>query len=223
VGQNIFPRAGERLNLADNPSREAIGSPLVNEFGDVVGIVGGSLAPGADLMGSYMLTAAPDAAGQYTSIRDGLAVPIQLIPEAVSEEPQTTLEELTRQGQMVPLVNLENKVVIAGLALKLDRRQGGFPSPSDSRQQFSHQDQRIWAYVNWNENTAFKGTVSMAVYDADNRAIRVSSPQKLALHSGALSISTWEIPITSIPSGVYRVDVSQGDEIVWRKFFRLSD
>jgi S1-C subfamily serine protease len=222
VGQNTFPRAGERLNIAESPSRGAIGSPLVNEFGDVVGMVGGSLAPGTDLMGSYMLTASPEGLGQ-SYVRDGLAVPIQLIPEAASEEPPTTLEELARSGQMVPLLNPENRVVIGGLAAKMERGQGGLPAPSDSRQQFSHRDQKIWAYVTWNENIPFKGTVSMAVYNADNHAVGASNPQKLSLHSGALSASTWEIPVASYPSGIYRVDVSQGDEIVWRRFFRLSD
>jgi hypothetical protein len=63
----------------------------------------------------------------------------------------------------------------------------------------------------------------MAVYDADNHALGHSNPQKLNLHSGSLSLSTWEIPLTALPSGVYRVDVMQGEDIVWRKFFRLSN
>ena len=63
----------------------------------------------------------------------------------------------------------------------------------------------------------------MAVYDVENRALGQASPLKLSLRPGALSLTTWEIPLTSMPSGIYRVDVSLGDEIVWRKFFRLAD
>jgi S1-C subfamily serine protease len=223
VGQNTFPRAGERLNIVESPTRRTIGSPLVNEYGDVVGVVGGSLAPGADLLASYMLTTSADSAAGATAIRDGLAVPIDLIPEAPNDAQPASLEELTRRGQMVPPVSVENKIVVAGLALSLQKGQGGLPAPSNSRQQFTHQDQKIWAYVNWNENIPFKGTVSMGVYDVDNHALGVASPQKLTLHSGAISYTTWEIPIAMLPSGVYRVDVSQGDEIVWRRFFRLAD
>jgi hypothetical protein len=97
------------------------------------------------------------------------------------------------------------------------------PTPTNSGQQFSRKDQKVWVYVNWNENLPFKGTAAMAVYDADNRALGQSSPLKVSLRSGSLSASTWEIPLSSLPVGIYRVDVSLGDEIVWRKFFRMTD
>jgi hypothetical protein len=139
-----------------------------------------------------------------------------------AQNPATSLEELTRKGQMVPLVSSEEQVVFAGLSLKLEKGKG-VPTPTDSRQQFSHQDQKIWVFVNWNENLPFKGMATMAVHDVENRALGQASPLKLSLRPGALSLTTWEIPLTSMPSGIYRVDVSLGDEIVWRKFFRLAD
>lgn len=95
--------------------------------------------------------------------------------------------------------------------------------PTNPSQQFSHKDQKIWVYVNWNENMPFKGTATMAVYDADNRAIAQSNPLKVSLRSGSISSSTWEIPLAPLRSGIFRVDVSLGDEIVWRRFFRLTD
>jgi S1-C subfamily serine protease len=222
VGQNTFPRAGERLNIAESPSRGSIGSPLTNEFGDVVGMVGGSLAPGTDLLGSYLLASASNSLGANSYVRDGLAVPINLVPAVASQDPPTSLEELTRKGQMVPLLNSEQKVIFGELALTLEKGRG-MPAPTNSGQQFSHRDQKIWVYINWNENLPFKGTAAMAVYDADNRALGQSNPLKVTLRSGSLSSSTWEIPLMSLSPGIYRVDVSLGDEIVWRKFFRMTD
>jgi hypothetical protein len=210
------------MNIAESPNRGAIGSPLTNEFGDVVGMVGGSLAPGTDMLGSYLLASAPNGMGSASYIRDGLAVPINLIPVGTSQEAPTTLEELTRKGQMVPLVNSEHKVVVAELALTLEKANGR-SMPTNPSQQFSHKDQKIWVYVNWNENMPFKGTATMAVYDADNRAIAQSNPLKVSLRSGSISSSTWEIPLAPLRSGIFRVDVSLGDEIVWRRFFRLTD
>ncbi len=223
VGQNTYPRAGPRVNLAGVPSRATIGSPLVNEFGDVVGMVGGALAPGADSVGSSMLPPPTDNPTQPYFARDGLAVPIDLIPATLPDEQPTTLEDLAQRGQMVPLVDSDHQIIFAGLALTLEKGQGGLPSPSNSRQVFSHRDQKIWVYVSWNENLKFKGTATMGVYDVDNHPLGVSNPQKLNLRSGALSMSTWEIPLGTLPVGVYRVDVSQGDDIVWRRFFRVTD
>ncbi len=222
VGQNAFPRAGQRLNIAENPNRASIGSPLTNEFGDVIGMVGGALAPGTDLLGSYMLASLPSSMGSMSVIQDGLAVPIDLVPTAPSQSPPTTLEELTRTGQMVPVVESEQKVIIGELALTLDKSYGR-PTPTNSGQQFSHKDQKIWVFVNWNENIPFKGTAAMSIYDVDNHVLGHSNPLKITLRSGALNSSSWEIPLTPLPTGIYRVDVSLGDEIVWRRFFRLAD
>lgn len=223
VGQNAYPRAGERLNIADSPSRGAIGSPLVNEFGEAVGMVGGSLAPGTDLLASYMLNAGPASTGA-NYVRDGLAVPINLIPATAGPEPPTSLEELTLKGQMVPLLHSEDKVVFASLVLTLEKgKEGGLPNVSGSRQQFSHRDQKIFVYVNWNENKPYKGTATMSVYDADNRPLGQSKPLKVNLHSGSLSLSSWDIPLATLPVGIYRVDVALGDDVVWRRFFRLTD
>jgi S1-C subfamily serine protease len=47
VGKQNLGVAGERLNIADNPNRRAAGSPLLNEYGEVIGLIGGNLIPGA--------------------------------------------------------------------------------------------------------------------------------------------------------------------------------
>ncbi len=73
-----------------------------------------------------------------------------------SQDPSTSLDELARKGQMVPMVGSEQKVVFAELALTLEKGQG-VPMPANSGQQFSHKDQRVWACVSWNENLPFKG------------------------------------------------------------------
>lgn len=223
VGQNAYPRSGQRLNFVSVPSRATVGSPLVNEFGDVVGMVSGNLLPGADSAGTVMFPPSADNPTQPNYSRDGLAVPIDLIPAAAPDEQTTTLEELARKGQMVPLIDSEHQIIFAGLALTMEKGQGGRPSPSNSRQVFSRQDQKIWVYVSWNENLKFKGTATMAVYNTENRAVAVSNPQKLNLHSGSLAMTTWDIPLATLPTGIYRVDVSQGDDIVWRRYFRLTD
>ena len=222
VGQNTFPRAGERLNLSASPGRVAIGSPLLNEFGEVIGMVGGSLAPGTDMIGSYMLAADPINLGTTGIIRDGLAVPITLIPSASDHGMATSLDELARSGQMLPLLASQEKVLFGELALTLEKNQGTV-SPLNSRQQFSHQDQKIYVYVTWAPTVTFKGSAAMAIYDGDNRSLGQSKPVKVNLHPGSVSGSVWDIPLASLISGIYRVDVSLGDDLVWRRFFRLID
>lgn len=222
VGENTFPQAGERLNLSGSPSRSAIGSPLLNEFGEVIGMVGGSLAPGTDMLGSYMLAGDSTNFGANGIIRDGLAVPITLIPSSSDHATPTTLDQLAQTGQMLPLLVSEDKVLFGELALTLEKNQGTV-SPLNSRQQFSRQDQKIYVYITWAATSNFKGLASMAIFDGDNRSIGQSKPLKVNLHTGGVSGSVWNIPIASLTPGIYRVDVSLGDDIVWRRFYRITD
>lgn len=45
VGEQNHPSRGPQLNLNFTPSWQALGSPLVDEFGKVVGMLGGRLLP----------------------------------------------------------------------------------------------------------------------------------------------------------------------------------
>ncbi|HXG68733.1 MAG TPA: serine protease, partial [Blastocatellia bacterium] len=47
IGKHNPTGAGERLNVSFSPGRWALGSPLLNEYGEVIGLIGGSLIPGA--------------------------------------------------------------------------------------------------------------------------------------------------------------------------------
>jgi hypothetical protein len=222
VGENTFPRAGDRLNLSGSPSRSAIGSPLLNEFGEVIGMVGGSLAPGTDMLGSYMLAGNSTNFGANRIIRDGLAVPITLIPSPSAQAMATTLDGLAHSGQMLPLLASQDRVLLGELTSTLEKTQGTV-SPLNSRQQFSRQDQKIYVYITWAATSNFKGLATMAIFDGDNRSIGQSKPLKVHLHSDQVSGSVWNIPITTLIPGIYRVDVSLGDDIAWRRFFRITD
>ena len=221
VGQNSFPQAGTRLNLETSPERGAVGSALLDEYGDVVGMVGASLVPGADVIESYLMAASPSRAGGNI-VRDGLALPIASVPATFDAVTPATLDELKQKGEMIQPLTAPDMVQFGELVLMLEKGQGAL-SPRDSRRQFSHRDGTVHVYVNWDPRTRFKGTGSMVVYDADNHSVVSSKPLKLNLHQGDLSAGIWDIPLVLLPVGYYRVDVSLGDDLVWRRFFRLTE
>lgn len=222
VGADTFPRAGDRLNLSASPDGAAIGSPLLNEYGEVIGIVGGSLVPGTNLLESYLLAMAPSNAGGAGIIRYGLAVPVTLIPAASDHAAPATFDELTHNGEMLPLLTAPEKVEFGEFVLTLGKGPGMLTS-RDSRQQFSHRDGKMYVYVSWHPNTKFKGVATMALFDVENRLLGQSKPLKLNLHPGDIAAGIWDITLAPLPSGTYRVDVSLGDDLVWRRFFRLTD
>jgi hypothetical protein len=62
----------------------------------------------------------------------------------------------------------------------------------------------------------------MTLYDADNHAVVQSKPLKLTLNPSALTTTNWQLNVAALQPGVYRVDVSLQDELVWRGFFRVT-
>jgi hypothetical protein len=48
TGKNTFPKTGERLLIASGVTPLSFGGPLLDEYGNCVGILGGSIIPGGD-------------------------------------------------------------------------------------------------------------------------------------------------------------------------------
>src|SRR5439155_2048314 len=79
TGTNTYPSAGERLSLGSTASADATGSPLLNEYGELIAIVGAGTIPGSSSLGTrfgFYGTALPGKENLGS-----LALPISLVPE----------------------------------------------------------------------------------------------------------------------------------------------
>jgi len=222
VGNTSYPRAGERLNITSNPSDAAVGGPVLDEFGDVIGMVGGSLVPGTDLLHSSLLAAGPEAGDSSAVPRYGMAIPVTFLPANVTTETPVTFDHLVQTGQMIPPITAPDRAMYGTLTLSLDKA-GGFRLPGNWVDHFSHSDSKIYAYVGWNTQQKFKGLANAVIYDVDNHPLSLPNPAKADIHVGSTQSNFWQFGLSTLPSGFYRVDVSLGDQLVWRSFFRLDD
>ena len=50
-----------------------------------------------------------------------------------------------------------------------------------------------------------------------------SKPREISLAPGKYMTTTWDMAITTIPAGIYRVDLVLNDKTAWREFFRVSE
>lgn len=224
-GKNSFPSAGERLNLSAAPTEHAIGAALLNEYGEVIGVVGGSLIPGASSMDLLQVAASPAPAGGRIFMRGGLAVPIHLVAPPSPETPATTLAALSASGQFLPAVTARRNVSYGQLARALERK-GGLPWPVEGGNQFSRRNPKMVVYVLWEAKEKVKGTLTMRIYDLDNRQLNQPAPVKpmrLNLRPGNRTVTTWQLDVGRVPPAIYRVDVWLNDTPVWRTFFRVTD
>lgn len=207
AGATRHPVAGERLLLSFFAGLGSPGAPVLDEFGDIVGVVATGMLPGI-----------PDH--QLAVFRPGAVhtpvVPIGLVPGPDSPLAPTPLSSLAERGLYTPPVTASRHVMSAGFATGM---LGSGPSirPIDQRTRFSAQDATVTVFVNWLAVESFKSSTILRLYDIDNRPRGEAKAVKLTPKKGDIVVSSWQLPRP--PAGTYRADVLLGTEIAWRGYF----
>lgn len=216
VGNNAFPGVGERLNVSSPVGAVAAGAPLINEYGEVIGLLATSVYPGARVRdeGAYTVTALQ--AG-------GLATPISLATVPPAGAPAKTLSELQAAGQFVPRVTKQEELLYGLLATSFDVKTRDFPAARETKTEFSRKDGRMGVALVWNPRTKLKGEIVLAIYDVYNRTVARTPPSRVKINPGEYFRSVWNLNIAPLHAGGYRVDVLQDGLPIWRTYFRIVE
>ena len=202
---------GRRLLVAFNGGQELKGAPVLDEFGDLIGMVGGvDLGDEANL--------APFTRLRQDIARDATIVPISLI--SVPTAPAiASLSDLQRRGEVMLPLHGEQHVVSGGFARKVGKSR--LQPPTDQRADFSARDKEFVAFVNWSPADRLRGETRLRVYDSLNRLQAESELQKTNLRKTEFAVSSWRLSVPPIP-GIYRADVFMNDRPIWRGFFQIT-
>jgi S1-C subfamily serine protease len=220
IGETNQPRLGERITLSILPGANAIGAPVVNQFGKLIGILGGNLLPGVNLTNASPRMGDPSIVSSSFSAT-GLAVPIEAVKVPSAPQNATTLEALSAGGAFIPPLTARDQVGYAALALQVERK-GGPAWPRDMRSQFSLGERTMAVFVNWEAKIKYKGTADVHFFDLDNKEIAHTPALKVKIQPGNIDSTYWTIPLKTFAPGIYRVDVNLGDAPAWRQFFRVT-
>jgi len=215
-GKNSFPSAGMRVNISAGPTERAVGSALLNEWGEVIGIVTRGLIPGAREVNLADLRMLP---------RGGLAVPVSLLEGLKGAGAETPLNVLDSKVEFLAPVTVGRDIVSAQFARTLDKK-GGIAFPSEGGNVFSKKDSAVYVCVFWEGKEKIKGLLTMRLFDLDNHLLNkamLEKPLRFSLNKGEQKTSTWEFGISPLPPGIYRVDVWLDDAPAWRSFFRVME
>lgn len=224
TGKNTFPRAGERLLVASGVTTLSFGGPLLDEYGNYVGVLGGSVLPGGDPIKTLILLSEPGTSGRASDWETtGLAVPRTLLPDIPESAPATLLSELASRGELLPQVVKSDSFRSAALATMAGKdRASGFIA-KEYKRVFARRDTNVTVYVSWQTTSKEKLICTLRLFNMDNKAIDQSKPREISLGPGKYMETTWDIPFKTMPSGIYRVDLVLNDKIAWRDFFRIAD
>ncbi len=189
------------------------GSPLVNEFGNAIGVIaGGNSDPPGVLRLGEPATAQAETSGSYV-------IPIKLVRGYEAASP-ASLSDLRARGELIPALTGEEHVASGGFAASVTKT-GVIPSPVDSRDHFSIQERGFVLFVNWYPTQRLKGVTTIKMYDARNKLVGQSKPVKRDLKKGEYTWMSWDLPMVPSP-GAYRADVFLDDSPVWRAYVRIT-
>ena len=216
-GRSIVPGYGARIQLAPAVSPEAVGGPLLDSYGRVVGILGGSLTPGARVerravkssQGLWTLTGPANAATAISEVPRSLPATVQ------------SLEELARAGILTPSITAMPEFLYGGTVATLPKRAED-PMPPDAAE-FSPRDAVVNVYSFWKREAKIsKGEISASVYDVGNHVRVTIPPKKFTLRDEPTRISFGFAP-TPLQPGLYRIDLLWDGRPAWRTFIRITE
>jgi hypothetical protein len=209
VGLNEYENAGPRISVSFFGAPGAPGAPVINEFGDGIGMVTAGLLPGA--RGFSMTALALDGSAPHS-----LVVPFERLGPAGQPTP---LSVLAQRGVFIPPVTHGRQVMSGGFASAV-KQAGAATQPIDQRLEFLRTDKAVTVFVSWSPAERFKGVSVLRLFDMDNRLLAETKPAKLNMRPGDLKMSAWQF--TTPAPGTYRADVLLGADIAWRGYFKVK-
>lgn len=222
-GQGLVPGFGPRIYFTPAAPPEAAGSPILDSSGQVAGIVGGSVRPGARIdrvigMGNRELHEALVHGAGGSLINS--ATPVSEVVLSVASA-KSTLSKLATDGFLTPSLQPMAEFVYGGTTAELRKSvSSGLPVET---QQFSSMDAEIGLFTLWlKKGKISKGTVSVSVFDALNRVKAPGPGRKLSLGHNPQQVS-FSFPRTPLAPGTYRADVHWDGQTVWRTYFRVVE
>jgi hypothetical protein len=219
VGKEGHEGWGERFSISGLFNGAATGGPLLNERGEVLGLLGGALPE--SFVRFVMKDSQPYSSGAGTFTMSGSVVPFGLVHVDASAS-QTPLQSLWSSGLFTAPVTATRDVSF-GMITQGKPQKGKGPRSRESKVDFARQDGMATIVIAFQGIEGWKNTVQLQIFDADNHALSNGEPVKLSLRSGETQERVWSFTLAPLHPGIFRADVLVGDAVAWREYFRVRE
>ena len=219
VGKQSPAGWGERISISNIFNFVATGGPLLNERGEVIGMLGGALPESLVPQIPRDISTYNAAGATYTITAS--AIPISLVIPPSSLTP-TSLQTLWANGQFTLPVAASRNVTF-GMLVQGKPARGRAPFIKEMKYDFTRQDDAATVYVGLQSIEALKTTAQLRMYDADNHVLSNGEPIKVTLRRGETQDRYWSFSVGVLNPGIYRADVFLGESVAWRTYFRVKE
>jgi hypothetical protein len=222
TGVQSDPKAGKRMSLSWNGMLRSIGSPVLDNQGQVIGLLAAGIVPGeANVFRS--MTAAPYSAIVSSRSDPFLVTPITKVVVG-TDASQTSLADIAKRGTFIPPM-AHTRYLLSGALCKDFKMVEGATEiiPVEETREFSKNKGTMAVVVSWMESGKVHTTEELHFYDADNHEVAQSKPRKLNLDANRITSTGWKTDVATFPVGIYRVDVVADGKVQWRTFFKITE
>jgi hypothetical protein len=223
VGKNTFPRSGDRISVGTSPANTGIGTALLDEYGEVIGVTGGGLVPGVSTLESVRAGVPANLLLAGGIAVPAMATPMSQISVPGSDAKTSTLEELLQTGQFVPPIVHREDILFGTMAREVRHGKDGLVDALQEKYEFSRRDGHAAVLLSLEPTRKLKATTMISIYDLDNKAVSQISADSSETPGGKLLFLSKSLNVGSLDTGVYRLDVAINGSPVWRTFFRITD
>jgi hypothetical protein len=214
-GRGSIAGFGDRINIEPQLRLRAIGGPLLDHFGKVIGIIGGNLAPGLWLDHNKL---SADVALTNPGNFAISATPFSLVT-LQAKYSETTLKNLLESGVLTPPLSKTAAFNFGGITDSV-----GADYSYTARSRFSRSSPKVSIYTVWRGDQKIdKGVISMSIYDAANRVRSKVKPQSLKLMPNRLTRYLYDFSPADLQPGLYRIDLFWNDLPIWRASIFITD
>lgn len=179
------------------------GAPVMNEFGELIGVVGDRVTTGT---------------GRVVGVTDDVGTTILPVDVFVPSATPTTAGNLRASGATLAGLVDEHRVLTANF---VGTDKSGKPVATNVRQDFSVRDKFFGVLIWWDTSDRIRGDATVQLFDEQNNRIGTSSPSKVDVRKGQRGFTAWGVAVPATP-GTYRVDVLLGSDPVWRDALRVT-
>jgi S1-C subfamily serine protease len=208
VGKEDHAGWGERLSISGPFNSAALGGPVLNEQGAVLGLLGEALP---EIRGRR---------GGETFTLTSTVIPVGLVSPA-SNTSLTPIQTLWTTGQFTSPVTALRDISFGMITQGKSQKAKGL-RPKEMKVDFTQRDEFAAVVIAFQGIQPWKGTAQLQVYDVDNHVLSRSDSIKINLRSGETQERTWSVPLVMQP-GLYRADVIVDEEVAWRDYFRVRE
>jgi S1-C subfamily serine protease len=199
---------GDRLSISGTFDSTATGGPVLNDQGEVLGLLGGTIPEPRVYSAGDTFTAT------------GSVVPIGLANADLTGT-LAPLQTLWSTNQFTAPITAGRNISF-GMITHGKPQKGKVPFPKEMKVDFSARDDFATVVAAFQAMEPLRDIVQLQIYDVDNHPVTRGDPIKINLRTGETQERSWSFPLNMRP-GIYRADVLVGQEVGWRQYFRISE